>query len=99
MAYEGYLSGASVGSVAKIYPNPMDNATYIDAEVIGFRDKKVIMPLDEMRGVSSNSKIILAKTEATTPVGDWSAESSTARAIQSTAKVLSFLNKAESNFT
>ncbi|MEW6057833.1 MAG: FliI/YscN family ATPase [Bdellovibrionota bacterium] len=80
LTFEGYLPGASVGSLVRIVSSnsheisadPLTHENYIDAEVIGFRDKKVIlMPLAEARGVSNSSKIILTETEAAVSVGDF----------------------------
>ncbi len=74
LTFEGFLSGATVGSIARIIPTNSNSSSEIgvEAEVIGFKDKKVIMmPLDECRGVSNSSKIILTKGEATIQVGDW----------------------------
>ena len=43
----------------------------IDAEVVGFRDNRVIvMPLGELRGVKPGSRIIYKTNKATVPVGD-----------------------------
>ena len=73
LTFEGYLPGATVGAIARIIPSSASSAEdAVDAEVIGFRDKRVIlMPLDDVRGVSNSSKIILSRSEATVPVGPW----------------------------
>jgi flagellum-specific ATP synthase len=79
LTFEGYLPGASVGSIVKIVPttghdsmNARAMANAIGAEVIGFKDKRVIlMPLDDARGMSNTSKIILSETEASVYVGDF----------------------------
>ena len=75
LTFEGYLPGAAVGSIVRIVPagaseiNPLNS---IEAEVVGFKDKRVIlMPLEEGRGLSNTSKIILTETEASIPVGDF----------------------------
>lgn len=65
---EGYLPGASLGSVCQLYP--LGENSFIRAEVVGFRDRTVIfMPLAEPRGVGLGSKIVLEKAAATVRVG------------------------------
>lgn len=77
LTFEGYLPGASVGSIVRISPSHLehhgsDTTKTIEAEVIGFKDKRIIlMPLDEPRGMSNASKIILSQSEASVPVGDF----------------------------
>jgi flagellum-specific ATP synthase len=66
---KGYLPGAGLGSLVEIFPQDSDRA--IQAEVVGFQDKHVLMmPLSEMRGVSLGSKIILARGVATVRASD-----------------------------
>ena len=65
---EGFLPGASLGSVCRIYPLGNDN--FIRAEVVGFRDRNVVfMPLGEARGVGLGSKIVLERSSASVRVG------------------------------
>lgn len=65
---EGYLPGASLGSVCQIYP--LGSSDFIRAEVVGFRDKSVIfMPLADPRGVGLGSKVVLEKPSASVKVG------------------------------
>lgn len=65
----GFLPGASLGAVCRVYP--AGSTKPIQAEVIGFKDKSVLMmPLSEMRGVSLGSKLVLSKQVATVRVGD-----------------------------
>lgn len=69
MLIKGYLPGASVGSIVQIIPSGMDKAFL--AEVVGFKDKHVLMmALHEMRGVALGSKIILARQIATVKAGE-----------------------------
>jgi flagellum-specific ATP synthase len=43
----------------------------VDAEVVGFRDNRVVvMPLGELRGVKPGSRIVYKTNKATVPVGD-----------------------------
>lgn len=64
---KGYLPGASIGNICLIYPNYSDKP--VRAEVVGFKDRHVLMmALGEMRGVSSGSKILMDKTIASVKV-------------------------------
>lgn len=68
MIIKGYLPGASVGSICEITPSGMDRVYY--AEVVGFKDKNVLMmPLNDMRGIALGSKIVLARHIATVKAG------------------------------
>jgi flagellum-specific ATP synthase len=82
MVYEAVLPGASIGSICRILtadlgatkPLHLDERTDalpgVDAEVIGFRDKRVVlMPFSEARGVSNDSIVILKRTSATVRIG------------------------------
>ncbi|MBI3544689.1 MAG: FliI/YscN family ATPase, partial [Deltaproteobacteria bacterium] len=73
LTFEGHLPGATIGSIVKLMPTGGGaNAQPVEAEVVGFKEKRVIlMPLDESRGLSNTSKIILTETEASIPVGDF----------------------------
>ncbi|WP_295906147.1 FliI/YscN family ATPase [uncultured Bdellovibrio sp.] len=69
MLIKGYLPGASVGSIVKINPSGMEKSFL--AEVVGFKDKHVLMmALNDMRGVALGSKITLARQIATVRAGD-----------------------------
>lgn len=69
MMIKGYLPGASVGSIVQINPNGTEK-TFL-AEVVGFKDKHVLMmALNDMRGVALGSKITLARQIATVRAGD-----------------------------
>lgn len=69
MLIKGTLPGASVGSIVQIFPNGLDKSFL--AEVVGFKDKYVLMmPLNDMRGVALGSKIVLARQIATVRAGD-----------------------------
>lgn len=66
---KGYLPGASVGSICTI-ETPQSPKPLL-AEVVGFKDKQVLMmALNDMRGVSLGSKIVLSKSVATVKVSD-----------------------------
>jgi flagellum-specific ATP synthase len=69
MLIKGYLPGASVGSIVQISPAGIDK-TFL-AEVVGFKDKHVLMmALNDMRGVALGSKITLSRQIATVRAGD-----------------------------
>lgn len=66
---QGYLPGASLGSLVEVYPTTKGRPFL--AEVVGFRDRSILfMPLGEMRGVGLGSKIILVRQMASVGVGD-----------------------------
>ncbi len=69
MLIKGYLPGASVGSIVQINPNGLEK-TFL-AEVVGFKDKHVLMmALNDMRGVALGSKITLSRQIATVRAGE-----------------------------
>ncbi len=58
MVFEAHLPGASVGSICKVVTHP--GAEPIEAEVVGFRDRRVVlMPFDDATGVNNDSRVIL----------------------------------------
>ncbi len=66
---KGYLPGASLGSLVQIVPLGSDKGFF--AEVVGFKDKNVLMmALGEMRGVGLGAKIHLARQIATVRVSE-----------------------------
>ena len=65
----GYIPEVSVGTVCEIFPN--SGAASFLAEVVGFRDREVLlMPLGEMRGLGLGSTILVRRHMATVGVGD-----------------------------
>jgi flagellum-specific ATP synthase len=63
------LPGASVGSIVEVQPQGLENSFW--AEVIGFKDRNVLMmPLGPMQGVSYGSRVTLAKQVATVRIGN-----------------------------
>ncbi len=66
---KGYLPGANLGSLCEIQPAGSEKTFF--AEVVGFKDKSVLMmPLSEMRGVGLGARITLRRQVATIKVGD-----------------------------
>jgi len=67
MVAEANGPGLGVGSLCTIRNADGDD---IDAEVVGFRDNRVvIMPLGELRGVKPGSRVIYKTSRASVPVG------------------------------
>lgn len=72
LIYEAYLPGAAVGSVVEIQPSGALAGTRasIAAEVIGFRDRRVmLMPFEDGHGVNNDSRVVLKKKASTVAVG------------------------------
>jgi flagellum-specific ATP synthase len=64
----GFIPGAAVGSTCRIYPTA--NGESFLAEVVGFRDRHVIMmPLGEMKGVGLGSRVVLDQSTASVKTG------------------------------
>src|SRR4051812_24477367 len=71
MIYEAHLPGAAVGSLCRIYPSGSAGEEGIDAEGIGFRDKRVIlMPFDDAPGINNDSRVVLRKKASSVKAGD-----------------------------
>lgn len=65
----GYIPEVSVGSVCEIFPN--SGAPSFLAEVVGFKDREVLlMPLGEMRGLGLGSTILVRRHLASVGVGE-----------------------------
>ena len=86
LVYEAFLPGAAVGSLCRIYKGRgvskqqmeslakstanIASSEYVDSEVIGFRDKNVIlMPFEDGRGIHNDSVVVLLKRRSAFPVG------------------------------
>lgn len=65
LLYEAYLPGASIGSICEVFPNSFDlQESALEAEVVGFKDKRVfLMPYDEVSGINNDS-IVKLKSKA-----------------------------------
>lgn len=70
MIFEAHLPGASVGSLCRILTsNHQGDSTGVDAEVIGFKDKRVmLMPFDDPRGINNDSLVVLKQRSSAIPV-------------------------------
>lgn len=66
---KGFIPGVSVGSICEIHTTVSEKP--ILAEVVGFKDRQVLMmSLGGMRGISMGSRIVLSKSVATVKVSD-----------------------------
>lgn len=66
---KGYIPGVSVGSICEVQTTV--SSTPILAEVVGFKDRQVLMmSLAGQRGIAMGSKIILRKSIATVKVSE-----------------------------
>ncbi len=66
---KGYVPGVTVGSICEIQ-NSLSSLPIL-AEVVGFKDRQVLMmSLSHMRGISMGSKITLTKSIATVKASD-----------------------------
>jgi len=66
---KGFIPGVSVGSIVEIHTTVAEKP--IIAEVVGFKDRQVLMmSLGGMRGISMGSRILLSKSIATVKVSD-----------------------------
>lgn len=65
---EGNSSGNSIGEMCRIYPN--GNNRTINAEVVGFREEKVLlMPLESLEGVGPGCRILSTGKKSNVRVG------------------------------
>jgi flagellum-specific ATP synthase len=72
LVFEAHLPGASVGSLCRILSShDSDSEMGFDAEVIGFKDKRVLlMPFEDAPGVNNDSLVILKNRISTVGVGN-----------------------------
>lgn len=65
----GYIPEVSIGTICEIFPN--SGAPSFHAEVVGFKDRSVLlMPLGEMHGLGLGSTILVRRHMASIAVGD-----------------------------
>jgi len=71
LLFEAHLPGAALGSLCKILTSGDPHSTHgIEAEVIGFRDKRILlMPLEEVSGINNESLVVLVRKSSSTVVG------------------------------
>ena len=71
LIYHAHLPGAGIGSLVRILKSADPRSTAgVDAEVIGFKDKQVVlMPFDDASGVNNDSLVVLRKRSSVVSVG------------------------------
>ena len=70
LVFEAHLPGASVGSLCLVSSPGQD--TFLEAEVIGFKDKRVLlMPFEDIQGVNNDSLVLLKERISTQRVGNF----------------------------
>ena len=66
---EGHNTGSSIGEMCRIYPNGKSDS--IMAEVVGFRDGKVLMmPIEGLNGIGPGARILPLGKKADVRVGE-----------------------------
>jgi len=66
---EAHIPGACVGSICEIYP--AGGADPVEAEVVGFKDKRVLlMPMGGTRGIRLGSEVKVKQLKLTIRIGD-----------------------------
>ncbi|MBZ0156336.1 MAG: FliI/YscN family ATPase [Alphaproteobacteria bacterium] len=71
LVIEGTGPRANIGDVCQIQANASAQESFVEAEVIGFRDDKILlMPLGDMRGIGPGSKIVAKGRQRYVRVGD-----------------------------
>lgn len=69
LVVEGHGPGSCMGGMCEIYSKGVDSS--IMAEVVGFRDKRVLlMPLGDLEGIGPGSTIVARKSNPSAKVGD-----------------------------
>ena len=75
LLFEAYLPGAAIGSICQIYPSSsrgLAQENGIDAEVVGFKEEKVLlMPFEETQGIHHGSAVVLKRKASSVPVGSF----------------------------
>jgi flagellum-specific ATP synthase len=74
LIFEAQLPGAGVGSLCSILPagnrQNSEDQEVVEAEVIGFKDKRVLlMPFEEVHGVNKDSLVVLKRKISSVSVG------------------------------
>ncbi len=72
LIYEAYLPGASVGSLCRILAGKdIHSQQGVDAEVVGFKDRKVLlMPFHDVTDVNNDTLVVLKKRRSSIIVSD-----------------------------
>jgi flagellum-specific ATP synthase len=71
LVIEGLGPRANIGDVCFIHPGDLSNDSYVEAEVIGFREDRILlMPIQEMRGIGPGSTIVARGRQRYVKVGE-----------------------------
>jgi len=71
LVIEGLGPRANIGDVCYIHPGDLARDSYVEAEVIGFREDRILlMPIKEMRGIGPGSLIVAKGRQRYVRVGD-----------------------------
>ena len=71
LVIEGLGPRANIGDVCLIQPSDLVKDSFVEAEVIGFREDRILlMPLQEMRGIGPGSRIIAKGRQRYVRVGE-----------------------------
>ena len=71
LVIEGLGPRANIGDICLIQPSDLAKDEFVEAEVIGFKEDKILlMPLQEMRGIGPGSRIIARGRQKYVRVGD-----------------------------
>jgi flagellum-specific ATP synthase len=71
LVIEGLGPRANIGDVCLIYPSELSRDLHVEAEVIGFRDDRILlMPIQEMRGIGPGSSIVARGRQRYVRVGE-----------------------------
>lgn len=66
---EGHVPDSAIGAICEIYP--ATSRAPLAAEIVGFRDDKVLMmPLEDMAGLKPGSRIVVRQSSPTVAVGE-----------------------------
>ncbi len=70
LIYEAYLPGAGIGSICDVILNEADvSAVPVEAEIVGFKDKRVfLMPYEDVAGINNDSIVRLKQKNSSVPV-------------------------------
>lgn len=72
LAFEAHLPGAALGSICQIITSGDPHTEVgVEAEVVGFRDKRILlMPFEDITGMNNDSLVLLKKRASTVTVSD-----------------------------
>ena len=67
LVIEGHGPGSAIGDICEVYPK--DGGNPVQAEVVGFKEEKILlMPLGEIRGLGPGSRIAAKSSPTIKPM-------------------------------